>query len=393
PLVAEGAAWPALVAAVLEVPARGPDVQRAALAAAGGSGLLSRAELQAALRRHRRRELVRIGGRDLLGLASVEDTVRELSALAEGVIDAAVASVRARLAAEWGEALVPGEGRPAAFVVLGMGKLGGEELNYSSDVDLVYVYECDGGQAAGRTLGQFFSRLAEEVTRALGEVTGDGLVFRVDLRLRPGGAEGPVAVSLPAALSYYEAWGQTWERAAWLKARPVGGDRALGERVLAELVPFVHRRYLDFGTIEDLKAMKRRVDATLGGPEAARDVKLGRGGIREVEFFVQAQQLVHGGKDPRLRVRSTLGALGALAALFHGAEEERRREAEPELALLIDELDQRERALRRLGQLGFRDRESAYRELRLLRDGPPHAPASARRRAALVRLAPALLTE
>src|SRR5437867_7520816 len=218
--------------------------------------------------------------------------------------------------------------------------------------------------------------------------------------------------------------------------------------------------------------MKRRVDASLRGPQAARDVKLGRGGIREVEFFVQAQQLVHGGKDPRLQVRSTLGALaalaatgyveralaaelaaayrflrdvehklqivqeqrtqlvpsdpdallalarrlgfrgaeavaefeaararhgavvqGAFAALFHGAEEERRREAEPELALLIDELDQAQLALWRLGQLGFRDLESAYRELRLLRDGPPHAPASARRRAALVRLAPALLTE
>src|SRR5439155_466963 len=142
---------------------------------ARGRGLArARACGQAALRRHRRRELVCIGGRDLLGLASVEDTVRELSTLAEGVLDAAVASVRARLAAEWGEALVPGEGRRAAFVVLGMGKLGGEELNYSSDVDLVYVYERDGEQAAGRTLGQFFSRLAEEVTRALGEVTGDG---------------------------------------------------------------------------------------------------------------------------------------------------------------------------------------------------------------------------
>src|SRR5439155_4039 len=277
-----------------------------------------------------------------------------------------------RLAAEWGEALVPGEGRRGAFVVLGMGKLGGEELNYSSDVDLVYVYERDGEQAAGRTLGQFFSRLAEEVTRALGEVTGDGLVFRVDLRLRPGGGEGPVAVSLPAALSYYEAWGQTWERAAWLKARAVGGDRALGERLIAELMPFVYRRYLDFGTLEDLEAMKRRVDASLRGPQAARDVKLGRGGIREVEFFVQAQQLVHGGKDPRLQVRSTLGALAALAATGY---------VEPE------------RALWRLGRLGFRDLESAYRELRLLRDGPPHAPASARRRAALVRLAPALLTE
>src|SRR5437867_9589994 len=162
-----------------------------------------------------------------------------------------------------------------------MGKLGGEELNYSSDVDLIYVYERDGEQAGGRTLGQFFSRLAEEVTRALGEVTGDGLVFRVDLRLRPGGAEGPVAVSLPAALSYFEAWGQTWERAAWLKARVVGGDRGLGARLLDELGPFIHRRYLDFGTLEDLKAMKRKVDASLrDSDEARRDVKLGRGGIR-----------------------------------------------------------------------------------------------------------------
>jgi len=461
-LVAEGTASPALVETVLAVSARTAAEHRTALERAA----VDRAELQTMLRRHRHRELVRIGGRDLVGLASVEETVRELSALAEGAIDAAVASVRARLTREWGEAR-------GAFVVLGMGKLGGEELNYSSDVDLVYVYEADGELAGGRTFAQFFSRLAEEVTRALGERTGDGVVFRVDLRLRPGGTEGPVAVALPAALSYYETWGETWERAAWLKARPVGGDRALGERLVGELVPFVHRRYLDFGTIEDLKVMKRKVDASLRAPEAAsRDVKLGRGGIREVEFFVQAQQLVHGGKDARLRARGTLDVLAALAdagyvarpiadrvaaayrflrdvehklqiveerqtqliprdpdellalarrlgfrgadavdafetvrarhgavvqeafgALFHGAEAERRREAAPELALLVEELDQEERAVWRLEQLGFRDVEAAYRDLRLLRDGPPHAPASARRRQALAALAPALLVE
>ena len=465
-LAGEGERWPALLDAVCDVEARDVTEHRRALAAAGVAGALSRAELQAALRRHRRRELVRIGGRDLLGLATVDETVREISALAEGVLEAAVSAVRARLEAEWGPA-------PAAFVVLGMGKLGGEELNYSSDVDLVYVYERDGEQVGERTLGQFFSRLAEEVTRALGEMTADGVVFRVDLRLRPGGGEGPVAVSLPAALSYYETWGQTWERAAWLKARAVAGDRALGETLLGELVPFVYRRYLDFGTIEDLKGMKRRVDASLRAPGAAsRDVKLGRGGIREVEFFVQAQQLVHGGKDARLRLRGTLPGLAALAtagyvehgladrlagayrflrdvehklqivqerqtqlvpsavdelvplarrlgfrgadaveafegararhstavraafeALFHAAEEERLREADPELALLVEELDQEERALWRLGRLGFRDLESAYADLRLLRDGPPHAPASARRRQALAALAPALLAE
>jgi glutamate-ammonia-ligase adenylyltransferase len=470
-LLGEGDAWPDLLAVALGLAARPADAHRGALAAAWTPR--PREELQQLLRRHRRRELVRIGGRDLLGLATVDETVRELSALADALIDAAVAGVRARLAAEWGEARLPGGDRSAGFVVIGMGKLGGEELNYSSDVDLVCVYECDGEQARGRTLGQFFSRLAEETARALREPTGEGIVFRVDLRLRPGGGEGPVAVSLPAALSYYETWGETWERAAWLKARPVAGERALGERLLAELVPFVHRRYLDFGTIEDLKAMKRRVDASLRGAGAStRDVKLGRGGIREAEFFVQAQQLVHGGKDARLRARGTLEALAALArasyvesglagrlaaayrflrdvehklqivqerqtqlvpsdpeellalarrlgfrgptasedfeaararhaavvqgafdALFHGAEETRRRVTAPDLALLVDEIDQEERSRERLARLGFHDLEAVRRDLRLLRDGPPHAPASERRRQALSALAPPLLAE
>jgi glutamate-ammonia-ligase adenylyltransferase len=307
-LAAEEGAWPAVLAAGLAERGRDAAGHAAALAAAGVRGALSRDALHAGLRRYRRRELVRIGGRDLLGLATVDETVRELSALADAVTEAALAVTRARLAAEWG-------GDPAVgFVVLGMGKLGGEELNYSSDVDLVYVYERD-GTLGKRTVAEFFARVGEEVTRALGEVTADGLCFRVDLRLRPGGGEGPVAVSLANVLAYYEAWGQTWERAAWLKARPIAGDLALGAALLDQVEPFVYRRYLDYGTIEDLKAMKRRVDASLRDPTAARrDVKLGRGGIREIEFFVQAQQLVHAGKDARLRTRGTLAALGRLAA-------------------------------------------------------------------------------
>jgi [glutamine synthetase] adenylyltransferase / [glutamine synthetase]-adenylyl-L-tyrosine phosphorylase len=474
-LVGEGAGWPLVLETVLEVSGRDAEAHHVALATTGLRDGVSRVDLQAGLRRYRKREVLRIGGRDLLGLASVDDTVREITALADGLVDAAVASVRARVVAEWGEAWAPGTAgrRPARFCILGMGKLGGEELNYSSDVDLVCVYDSDGEQAAGRTLAQFFCRVAEETARALRELTADGLCFRVDLRLRPGGAEGPVAVALPAALSYYETWGQTWERAVWLKARPVGGDRELGEALLAELVPFVYRRYLDFGTLEDLNAMKRKVDASLRAPEAAtRDVKLGRGGIREVEFFVQAQQLVHGGKDARLRQRGTLPALtalathgyvapglaaelaaayrflrdvehklqivqeqqtqllptdpesllalarrlgfregdavaafrtalerqtgvvhGAFAALFHGAEEARRRDEQPELATLVDELEHEEQALWRLGRLAFRDLAAAYTDLRLLRDGPPHAPASPRRRRALATLAPALLAE
>ena len=469
-LAAEGDAWPRRFAEVLDVGGRDRAWHVAALGAAA-TRATDRVALQSVLRRHRQREFLRIGGRDLLGLASIDETVREITALAEGSIETAVVRVRARLADEWGEAVI--DGRPAGFAVLGMGKLGGEELNYSSDVDLVYVYEGDGELPGGRTFREFFSRLGEEVTRALGEVTAEGFCFRVDLRLRPGGAEGPVAVSLPAALAYYETWGQTWERAVWLKARPVAGTMALGEALNEELRPFVHRRYLDFATLEDLKQMKGRVDASLRGPDtAARDVKLGRGGIREVEFFVQAQQLVHGGKDPRLHVRGTLLALDALGraayvapalaarlasayrflrntehklqmvherrtqllprdeaeiaalarrlgyagadagaafradhaahiaavhdafeALFHGAEGERQRDERPELRALVQELAQEERAFFELARLGFRDVEGAYRDLRLLRDGPPHAPASARRQRALETLAPALLAE
>ena len=469
-LTAEGSAWPQRFAEVLEVPTRDRAWHVATLDAAAAK-TRDRAGLQSVLRRHRHREFVRIGGRDLLGLASIDETVREITALAEGAMEAAVTRVRARLADEWGDPLV--DGRPAGFAVLGMGKLGGEELNYSSDVDLVYVYEQDGELKGGRTFREFFSRLAEEVTRTLAEVTAEGFCFRVDLRLRPGGGEGPVAVSLQAALAYYETWGQTWERAVWLKARPVAGTMALGDALVDELVPFVHRRYMDFATLEDLKQMKARVDASLRGPDAAaRDVKLGRGGIREVEFFVQAQQLVHGGKDPRLHVRGTLPALEVLGsagyvepalaallaaayrflrnvehklqmvherrtqllprdeadiaalarrlgyagdapdaafradhaahtaavhdafdALFHGAEGERQRDERPELRALVRELEQEERAFFELARLGFRDVEGAYRDLRLLRDGPPYAPASARRKRALETLAPALLGE
>ncbi|MCW5892729.1 MAG: bifunctional [glutamate--ammonia ligase]-adenylyl-L-tyrosine phosphorylase/[glutamate--ammonia-ligase] adenylyltransferase [bacterium] len=465
-LLAEGPAWPALFATVADVPSRLAD-EHATLLADQTPEPVSRPALQNRLRVHRRRELVRIGGRDLLGLGVVDDTVRELSALADGVIAAAVASTRRRLAAEWG-------GDPdVPFVVLGMGKLGGGELNYSSDVDLVYVYERDEELPSGRTAREFFVRLAEEVTRVVAEVTEDGFCFRVDLRLRPGGAEGPLAVSLPAAISYYETWGQTWERAVWLKGRPVGGTAALGHDLLRQLDPFVFRRFLDFATLDDLKAMKRKVDASLRGPDAhARDVKLGRGGIRSVEFWVQAHQLVHGGKDARLRVRGTLPALERLAAcgyaepglvrtlaaayrflrdvehklqivherqtqrlptdpeerallarrlrlfapdpaaafqaayvqhtgavdeafsaLFHAAEEERRRDERPELAALLDLLEQADAARWQLGQLGFRDPAAAYEDLRLLRDGPPHAPSSPRRRAALTALAPRLLGE
>ena len=175
-----------------------------------------------------------------------------------------------------------------------MGKLGGEELNLSSDIDLIYLYEEDEGESIGGRNGKmsprdFFARLAERITRVMGEITEDGLVFRTDLRLRPLGRNGPIVQSLYSALLYYESWGQNWERAALIKARPVAGDRELGSRFLQEVEPFIYRRYLDFTTVEDLREMKLRIEQDLLSPgKRERNLKLGPGGIREVEFFTQA---------------------------------------------------------------------------------------------------------
>jgi [glutamine synthetase] adenylyltransferase / [glutamine synthetase]-adenylyl-L-tyrosine phosphorylase len=279
------------------------------------AGELGSGQIPALLRRHKRRHVLRIGARDLLGLAPVSETVRELSALAHGAIEIAGRYARLQVAADYGESVGID---PVRFVVLAMGKLGGEELNFSSDIDLIYLFDGGSGQTSGgsrRPVGgaSFATRMAEIITRALSEVSADGLVFRVDLRLRPDGQNGPIVNSVTAALSYYEALGQTWERAAMLKARPVGGDLDLGWTFLDEISPFVYRRFLDFDTVEDIGEMKRRVDSHHSRARLDRDVKLGPGGIREVEFIAQALQLVHGGRDQRLRGRSTLETLRGLA--------------------------------------------------------------------------------
>ncbi|MEO6029883.1 MAG: bifunctional [glutamate--ammonia ligase]-adenylyl-L-tyrosine phosphorylase/[glutamate--ammonia-ligase] adenylyltransferase, partial [Candidatus Binatia bacterium] len=269
------------------------------------------------LRGFKRRRILSIAARDLLGRATLVETTRELSQLAEDALEVAVAAVRLRLIAAHGDVL-DAEGRPLGFCVLGMGKLGGQELNFSSDIDLVYVYGDGGSDSTGGPRGplsarEFMSRLAEGVTSALHKATDEGFVFRVDLRLRPEGTNGPIVNSAANALLYYESWGQTWERAAYLKARPVAGDHALGTTLLQDLEPFVYRRYLDYATLEDLKQMKAKVKRALAaGPEKGINVKLGRGGIREVEFVIQSLQLVHAGKDERIRERNSLRALERL---------------------------------------------------------------------------------
>ena len=274
-------------------------------------------ELARALRLFKRRRVLLIAARDLLGRASLEETTGALTRLAEDALEAAIAGVRAVLVLDYGD--VVANGAPVGFTALGMGKLGGTELNFSSDVDLVYLYERDGVESAGGPRGrlsarELFTHLAEGATRALHQATAEGFVFRVDLRLRPEGANGPLVNSVANALLYYESWGQTWERAAHLKARPVAGDRRVGAAFLRELEPFVYRRYLDFATLEDIKQMKARVESALGaGRSKGTNVKLGRGGIREIEFVIQSLQLVHAGKDERIRERNSLRALPRLA--------------------------------------------------------------------------------
>jgi glutamate-ammonia-ligase adenylyltransferase len=267
-------------------------------------------QLLAALRRYRNRAYLRLCAREL-GDGAPAEVGRELAALASVLLDAAVDHLSAELDARFGPPLTT-DGTRARFVVFGMGKLGGAELNFSSDIDLIYVYETDSGAAGTLTLHEYFSRLAERLTRALADVTDDGFCFRVDMRLRPEGSRGPLVNSVAATERYYESWGRPWERQAWLKARPVAGDRALGEETLKILEPFIWPRTSGSDVINAVHALMGRIRAELTDED---DVKLGPGGIREIEFFVQALQLVHG-RSPRLRERGTLRALEAL--LFSG---------------------------------------------------------------------------
>ncbi|MDO9417999.1 bifunctional [glutamine synthetase] adenylyltransferase/[glutamine synthetase]-adenylyl-L-tyrosine phosphorylase [Pararhizobium sp.] len=208
--------------------------------------------------------------------------------------------------------------RGSGMIVLGMGKLGAYELNYSSDIDLVVFYDPDAGIVADPDdTSEVFARMLRRLIRILQERTADGYVFRTDLRLRPDPGSTPLAIPLEAALLYYEGRGQNWERAAFIKARPVGGDMAAGAAFLRELTPFVFRKYLDYAAIADIHSIKRQIHTHKGHGEIAvkgHNVKLGRGGIREIEFFVQTQQLIAGGRTPDLRLRSTEPMLKALTA-------------------------------------------------------------------------------
>ena len=260
------------------------------------------AAFMAWLRQARHREMFRIAWRDLLGLASLEETLRALTELAELLIGLALAQAEADLAEAHG---VPrdAEGRPQRLVVFGMGKLGGGELNFSSDIDLIFAYPEAGRSDGPRPLEAepWFTRLAQRLIRLLDTATADGRVFRVDMRLRPFGQSGALVTRFAALEAYYEAHGREWERYAWIKARPVAGDLAAGQALLQRLQGFVYRRYLDYGVIEGLREMKALIAREAARKGMADSLKLGPGGIREVEFSVQLFQLIHGGRDRRLR--------------------------------------------------------------------------------------------
>ncbi len=299
---------PELIGAGLLRPLEQGELARRAPAAAGVE-----ADLLEALRRWRRREMVRIAWRALAGWACAEETLTESSDFADAAIAVAVAYARQQLVARFGEPR-SADGTPQPLVVVAMGKLGGRELNFSSDVDLVLLFpehgETDGARAIANE--EFFTRLGQGLIKLLETPTRDGLTLRVDMRLRPFGDSGPLVTSFAALEDYLSLHGRDWERYAYVKARAVTAADRFAEIRSSALRPFVYRRYLDYGVFESLREMKALIEREVQRRELAGHIKLGPGGIREVEFIVQTFQLIRGGRDPRLQSPSLLAALDLL---------------------------------------------------------------------------------
>ncbi len=282
------------------------NAEYAVRVAATGSSL----QAQPVLREWRRRALLRIAWRDIAGRADLGVTLQEVSDLADGCIRAAMSAAQRILAITFGAP--PGD---ESLTVIGMGKLGGRELNFSSDVDLIFLYPPVGETSGPRVIegGEYFERLGREVIRLLDERTDDGFVFRVDMRLRPFGDSGALAVSSAALEDYLQEHGRDWERYAWIKARPIVGGEHYAELYAGAVRPFVYRRYLDFGVFESLRSMKDLIEREVERRDLDQHLKLGTGGIREIEFIVQSLQLVRGGSDRRLQNASLLEVLPLLA--------------------------------------------------------------------------------
>lgn len=281
------------------------------------------AALDEALRRWRNREQLRLIWRDFNRLADMAGTTAEVSALADQCIQCALDYHYAQLCQEWGVPMGGASGEPQQLVVLGMGKLGAGELNLSSDIDLIFAYPEGGTTVGGPTSvsnQEFFVRLGQRLIKTIDQPTIDGIVFRVDMRLRPYGDSGALVLSFDAMEEYYQDQGRDWERYAMIKARAVAGDAAAGADLLALLRPFTYRRYVDYSAFESLRDMKAKIQREVQRRRLHDNIKLGPGGIREVEFIAQCFQLIRGGREPALQERrlqpvlTTLGELGYLPA-------------------------------------------------------------------------------
>lgn len=270
----------------------------------------------AQLRRYRAAESARLVWRDVAGLDDVDATLAGSTRLAETCLALALTALERQFQQRHGQVLAA-DGSVQRLVVFGLGKLGGGELNFSSDVDLVYAYPQAGQSDGARPLAaeEYFARLGQQLARLLDETTADGFCHRVDLRLRPFGSAGRVALPFAGMDHYFQREGRDWERYAWLKARAVAGDSEAGECWLQTLRPFVYRRYLDYTALDGLREMKAAITAEVARHDRLDDIKRGPGGIREIEFLVQSLQLIRGGREPALRERRLLPALHALVAL------------------------------------------------------------------------------
>jgi len=304
--------------------ARSRDDMAAAMQAAARDAD-STAACGLALRRVRQREILRIAVRDIHVRAPLPSVAEDLSNLADAALEAALERIRPELEERFGRPVCTdsaGEARAIDFAVIALGKLGGRELNFSSDIDLLFIYTEEGATTGGRSpaldTAEFFQKLGEQVIRLVSEQTAEGLLFRVDMRLRPYGRMSPLALSLDAALDYYSRYAQPWERQALIKARPAAGGLDLGSRFVEETRPLVFPRYFDDATLEAIRDIKQQTEAqTADRGETDHEVKLGRGGIRDIEFTVQTLQMLNGGRMPELQTPSTLPAIDALGRRGH----------------------------------------------------------------------------
>ena len=274
-------------------------------------------QAKSVLRRYRNLQMVRLAWRDFLNYAAVEASLLDLSSLAEALVIAGRDWVYQDMCKQFGTPS-SAEGKPQPLLILGMGKLGGRELNFSSDIDLIFTFPEHGETVGGRRTQanqQFFIKMGQRLVNILDQVTVDGFVFRVDMRLRPYGESGPLVVSFSGLEDYYQEQGRDWERYAMVKARVLGPWSGYCDELHDLLRPFVYRRYIDFSAIESLRKMKQLIAQEVRRRQLTDNIKLGAGGIREVEFVVQSFQLIRGGREPALRQQSLFGAIDTLYSL------------------------------------------------------------------------------